>query len=349
MDRDAAVDLAIALFQAADEDSATGGPDLVQGIYPVVATITAEGFERLGDDDVAEHFQALDEGSPRPAAPPRGAGAVHGGGDRAMTMPFYVPAEQMMKDKADRARTSHGARPWSPLYYADGILIAAENVGHAAQGQRDLRPHRLRRQVQRVRPPPHRRRAADLKGYSYCVRTSTPRASPTPTPRCWATCSPTRSSPWRSRSSWPSWAPARTATGCSTSSTTARWSTRRASPSWAGARSRPSASSAGRQSYEPGSPLDEALQGPRSAPWPATATSPPPSWRSPCWPGQRAPRLPPPVRRGRGGHAGEGEPAAGRARAATPAPADETCHAETEAGAETSGEEPGRPEAPTDG
>jgi len=60
MDRDAAVDLAInSLFQAADEDSATGGPDLVRGIYPVVATITAEGFERLGDDDVAEHFRAL--------------------------------------------------------------------------------------------------------------------------------------------------------------------------------------------------------------------------------------------------------------------------------------------------
>ena len=36
------VDLAIeALFHAADEDSATGGPDLMRGIFPVVATITA--------------------------------------------------------------------------------------------------------------------------------------------------------------------------------------------------------------------------------------------------------------------------------------------------------------------
>ena len=35
-----------------------------------------------------------------------------------------------------------------------------EQLGHPAQGQRDLRPHRLRRgrQVQRVRPAPHRRR-----------------------------------------------------------------------------------------------------------------------------------------------------------------------------------------------
>jgi proteasome beta subunit len=60
LDRDGAVELAInALFQAADEDAATGGPDLVRGIYPVVATITADGFARLGDDDIAARFRAL--------------------------------------------------------------------------------------------------------------------------------------------------------------------------------------------------------------------------------------------------------------------------------------------------
>ena len=60
LDRTDAVELLInALFQAADEDSATGGPDLVRGIYPVVATITADGFERLDDTEVAEHFRAL--------------------------------------------------------------------------------------------------------------------------------------------------------------------------------------------------------------------------------------------------------------------------------------------------
>jgi proteasome beta subunit len=60
LDRTDAVELAInSLFQAADEDSATGGPDLVRGIYPVIATITAEGFTRLDDDEVAERFRAL--------------------------------------------------------------------------------------------------------------------------------------------------------------------------------------------------------------------------------------------------------------------------------------------------
>ena len=60
LDRDDAVDLALnALFQAADEDSATGGPDLVRGIYPVIATITAEGFTRVADDEIADRFVAL--------------------------------------------------------------------------------------------------------------------------------------------------------------------------------------------------------------------------------------------------------------------------------------------------
>ena len=48
-----------ALFQAADEDSATGGPDLVRGIYPTIATITAEGFERVPEDEIAERFRSL--------------------------------------------------------------------------------------------------------------------------------------------------------------------------------------------------------------------------------------------------------------------------------------------------
>ena len=60
MDRVAVIELAIeGLYQAADEDSATGGPDVVRGIYPTVATITAAGFERVEDQEVAERFQAL--------------------------------------------------------------------------------------------------------------------------------------------------------------------------------------------------------------------------------------------------------------------------------------------------
>jgi proteasome beta subunit len=60
LERGDAIDLAIqALFQAADEDSATGGPDLVRGIYPTIATITSEGFEKVDEAEVAERFRAL--------------------------------------------------------------------------------------------------------------------------------------------------------------------------------------------------------------------------------------------------------------------------------------------------
>ena len=71
MSRDDAIELAIdGLYEAADEDSATGGPDVVRGIYPTVATITAAGFERVPDEEVASHFTALIERkSPRERRP----------------------------------------------------------------------------------------------------------------------------------------------------------------------------------------------------------------------------------------------------------------------------------------
>jgi proteasome beta subunit len=64
LSRTEVIDLAVnALFQAADEDSATGGPDLVRRIFPVLATITADdGFARVADDEIEERFIALLQG-----------------------------------------------------------------------------------------------------------------------------------------------------------------------------------------------------------------------------------------------------------------------------------------------
>ena len=60
--RDAAVELAIqSLYEAADEDSATGGPDLIRGIYPLVATVSAAGFAGVAEDEVADRFASLIE------------------------------------------------------------------------------------------------------------------------------------------------------------------------------------------------------------------------------------------------------------------------------------------------
>ena len=42
-----------ALYDAADDDSATGGPDLTRRIFPVVRVITADGGRRFSDDEVA--------------------------------------------------------------------------------------------------------------------------------------------------------------------------------------------------------------------------------------------------------------------------------------------------------
>jgi len=66
LDADATIALAIAsLFAAADEDVATGGPDLVRRIFPTVAIIDAEGYRALTDDDVETRSQALLQGAER--------------------------------------------------------------------------------------------------------------------------------------------------------------------------------------------------------------------------------------------------------------------------------------------
>ncbi|HEY3831493.1 MAG TPA: proteasome subunit beta [Acidimicrobiia bacterium] len=57
---DQAVELALrSLFAAADEDTATGGPDLVRRIYPTVAVIDDAGYRQIPDDEVGERAQAL--------------------------------------------------------------------------------------------------------------------------------------------------------------------------------------------------------------------------------------------------------------------------------------------------
>jgi proteasome beta subunit len=42
-----------ALYDAADDDSATGGPDIVRRIWPVVATVTSDGYRRVADDELS--------------------------------------------------------------------------------------------------------------------------------------------------------------------------------------------------------------------------------------------------------------------------------------------------------
>lgn len=60
LDASAAARLAVeALYDASDDDTATGGPDVIRKIFPVVMTATAEGTHRLSDAETAEMAQAI--------------------------------------------------------------------------------------------------------------------------------------------------------------------------------------------------------------------------------------------------------------------------------------------------
>jgi len=58
--RDEALRFAIeSLYDAADDDTATGGPDLIRKIFPIVMTATADGTDRLADDQTGALAQEI--------------------------------------------------------------------------------------------------------------------------------------------------------------------------------------------------------------------------------------------------------------------------------------------------
>ena len=79
---DQAVRIALeSLYDAADDDSATGGPDLARRIFPVVAVVTADGVRFISDADVAAEAQRMiDERMSRPNGPRAVIDGASGGG-----------------------------------------------------------------------------------------------------------------------------------------------------------------------------------------------------------------------------------------------------------------------------
>src|SRR5215471_19230449 len=60
-----------ALYDAADDDSATGGPDLTRRIFPVIATVTADGFRKLSEAESERYAQqVVQERMSQPDGPP---------------------------------------------------------------------------------------------------------------------------------------------------------------------------------------------------------------------------------------------------------------------------------------
>ena len=68
--RDTSLAVVQALYDAADDDSATGGPDLARRIYPVILTATADGVQQVAEAQVAELVQTVvDARMERPDGP----------------------------------------------------------------------------------------------------------------------------------------------------------------------------------------------------------------------------------------------------------------------------------------
>lgn len=62
LDKESAIELACeALWEAADVDSATGGPDPLRKIYPIIATISRAGWQRVTDEDLAPRFDRISQ------------------------------------------------------------------------------------------------------------------------------------------------------------------------------------------------------------------------------------------------------------------------------------------------
>lgn len=60
LSRDVAIDLAArALWEASDADTATGGPDVLRGIYPIIASIDSSGWSRVADTTLAATYDTI--------------------------------------------------------------------------------------------------------------------------------------------------------------------------------------------------------------------------------------------------------------------------------------------------
>jgi proteasome beta subunit len=69
--RDAVLACVQALYDAADDDSATGGPDLPRRIFPVIATVTDEGFRKLPAGESEQYAEEVVQGRMRAPDGPR--------------------------------------------------------------------------------------------------------------------------------------------------------------------------------------------------------------------------------------------------------------------------------------
>ena len=165
MSSDEAVDLGIrALFEAADEDSATGGPDLVRRIFPVVATITADGFRAPRRRRAA-----------KPASVPSCERAWAPAGWRPRRHEHALLRRPRAGDEGPGRLRPQGHRPGPQpgrLIYDDGIaIVRREPVSNTLRKVSEIYDRIAFAGVGKYNEFDQLRvagvRAADLKGYAY--------------------------------------------------------------------------------------------------------------------------------------------------------------------------------------
>ena len=160
---DDAVRIAVeALYDAADDDSATGGPDVGRRIWPTVGIV----------DDVRHPLRDRRRGRPGRRrdhrVPPRQPGRC----PMTAGMPFYVSPEQLMKDRADFARKGIArGRSVVVLAYDNGIAFVGENPSRALHKISEIYDRIAFAAVGKYNEFENLRvagvRYADLRGYSY--------------------------------------------------------------------------------------------------------------------------------------------------------------------------------------
>ena len=209
-DADSALRVAVeALYDAADDDSATGGPDLVRGIYPTAVVIGAEGAEEVPEERIAD----VGPGGHRKPFPGRHfrsgcCAPVHTtrGETRELSI-FHLARAGDARALGARAQGNRPGPQRVALAYADGVLFVAENPSRSLQKVSELYDRVGFAAVGRFNEFDNLRRGgiqfADTRGYAYDRRDVTGRQLANVYARRSARSSPSRPSPTRSSSAWP--------------------------------------------------------------------------------------------------------------------------------------------------
>ena len=180
VDADSALRVAIeGLYDAADDDSATGGPDLVRGIYPTAVVIGADGAEEVPEERIAALALEVIESRSTEAlcGPIPGRRQTRG---RLVSFPYFISPEQAMRERSELARKGIArGRSLVALAYSGGVLFVAENPSRSLQKISELYDRVGFAAAGRFNEFDNLRRGgiqwADTKGYAYDRRDVTGR------------------------------------------------------------------------------------------------------------------------------------------------------------------------------